>query len=109
MSTHPHPSDLISDDPVQLLGVSPSASSSEIKTAYHRKLREFPAHSHPQMFKAVREAYETLRKAPSGKSEPFLKLRPLTASLTDSDREDLKQLIDRQVLLNLNTFLRDTF
>jgi curved DNA-binding protein CbpA len=49
------------------LGLSAGATSAEIKAAYHAKLKEFPAHTHPQDFKAIRTAYETLRKTPSGR------------------------------------------
>ena len=93
----------------KILDLSPAASPDELKAAYHRKLREFPAHSHPQQFKAIREAYESLRKAIRSQSEPFLTVRPLTGTISDSDREDLKKLIDSQVVLNLNTLLKETF
>lgn len=102
-------SSTMSTDLHQLLGVSPSASPSEIKAAYHRKLKEFPAHSHPQEFKAVREAYETLRKTPSGKVEPFLKFRPVTATISESERAALKELIASKINLSLDELLRLTF
>lgn len=45
-----------------VLGVAPDADLATIKAAYRAKLKEFPAHSHPEEFKAVRAAYEALRK-----------------------------------------------
>jgi DnaJ domain len=99
----------MSTDFHEILGVSPSATPEEIKAAYHRKLREFPAHSHPQEFKAIREAYEILRKTSSGKPEPFLKFRPVTATISDSDRDALKQLIEKNIILSLNAVLKQTF
>ena len=53
-------------DHYEQLGIAPGATPAEIKAAYHAKLKEFPAHTHPQEFKATRAAYEALRKAPQG-------------------------------------------
>jgi DnaJ-domain-containing protein 1 len=78
-------------DHYERLGISPGATSTQIKAAYHAKLREFPAHTYPEEFKAIRGAYEALRKGETSQSEEFLKLRPLEAELNP---EILKQLRD---------------
>jgi curved DNA-binding protein CbpA len=49
-------------DHYERLGISPGATAAEIKTAYHTKLREFPAHTYPEEFKKIRGAYEAIRK-----------------------------------------------
>ena len=51
----------------EVLGVAPDADLAAVKAAYRAKLKEFPAHSHPEEFKAVRAAYEALRK-PGGQT-----------------------------------------
>ncbi|MGB7087903.1 MAG: DnaJ domain-containing protein [Phormidesmis sp.] len=63
------------------LGIAPGATLAEIKAAYHAKLKEFPAHSHPQDFKAIRTAYEALRKAPNQTAADFFELKPVEAEL----------------------------
>jgi curved DNA-binding protein CbpA len=91
------------------LGISLNATPAEIKAAYHAKLREFPAHTHPEEFKAIRAAYEAIRKGETTKLDDFLKVRPLEATL---DPELLKQLRDRalaQVEVSLEELIRETF
>jgi hypothetical protein len=58
-------------DPYTLLDVSPEASPSEIKAAYHRQLRRFPAHSHPREFQEIRAAYEAIRAAGEHRGDPL--------------------------------------
>ena len=53
------------------LGLQPGATPAEIKAAYRKRLKEFPAHSHPEEFKAIRAAYEALQKAPQGEDDFF--------------------------------------
>ncbi|MCM1984019.1 DnaJ domain-containing protein [Lyngbya confervoides] len=65
------------------LGVSAGATPAELKAAYHAKLREFPAHSHPQEFKAIRSAYEALRKAPQPQGD-FFDLPPIQVELDET-------------------------
>ncbi|MEB3244074.1 MAG: molecular chaperone DnaJ [Cyanobacteriota bacterium] len=60
-------------DPYILLAVPPEATAAEIKAAYHRQLRQFPAHSHPREFQELRAAYETIRAAGEHRGDP---LRP---------------------------------
>lgn len=91
------------------LGISLGATGAEIKAAYHAKLREFPAHTYPKEFKAVREAYEALRKRETNKQEDFLKVHPLEAEL---NQEILKQVHSKaiaQLEISLDDLIRATF
>ncbi|WP_250126351.1 hypothetical protein [Chroococcidiopsis sp. CCMEE 29] len=95
--------------PYDRLGISSNATLAEIKAAYHANLRKFPAHTHPEEFKAIRAAYEAIRKGETTKLDDFLKVRPLEASL---DPELLRQLRERalaQVEVSLNELIRETF
>lgn len=49
------------DDPRQVLGVPPDAGDEEIRTAYLRRVKEFPPDRAPRDFEKVRDAYELLR------------------------------------------------
>ncbi|MEA5552100.1 DnaJ domain-containing protein [Anabaena cylindrica UHCC 0172] len=96
-------------DHYERLGISPEATSAQIKAAYHAKLREFPAHTYPEEFKEIRGAYEALRKGETGQSEDFLKFRPLEAEL---NLEILKQLREKalsQLEVSLDDLIRSTF
>ena len=75
------------------LGLAFGATPAELKSAYHKKLKEFPAHSHPQEFKAIRVAYEALRKSPQPQSD-FFELTPIEAEL---DHDLLKQMEQRAI------------
>ena len=92
------------------LGVSPTATPVEIKAAYHTKLKEFPAHSHPEEFKAIRVAYEAIRK---GESSPvddfFFMVRPLEATLNPNDLEGLRQRVRDRLEISLDELIRETF
>lgn len=93
----------------ELLGISPGATSAEIKAAYRAKLKEFPAHTYPEEFKAIRAAYEALGKGETQKNEDFFKIRPLQAEL---DSEVLKQLREKalaQLEVSLDDLIRATF
>jgi len=57
--------------PYDRLGISSSATSAEIKAAYHAKLKEFPAHRHPEEFKAIRAAYDAIRQGESSEADDF--------------------------------------
>ncbi len=96
--------------PHDRLGISPNATPSEIKAAYHAKLREFPAHSHPEEFKAIRAAYEAIRKGETAKpDDDFLKMRPIEATL---DPQLLQQLRERalvQIEVSLDELISETF
>ena len=72
------------------LGVSVGATPTELKAAYHAKLKEFPAHSHPQEFKAVRAAYEALRKSSQPQAD-FLNPTPIEADLDEALLTQMEQ------------------
>jgi curved DNA-binding protein CbpA len=92
------------------LGIAPGASLAEIKAAYHGKLKEFPAHKHPQEFKAIRAAYEALQKGGQDNSyADFFKLLPTEMEL---DPVILKQLRDKataQAQVSLDELMRLTY
>lgn len=95
--------------PYEQLGVTADATPEQIKAAYHAKLKEFPAHSHPQEFKSVRAAYDAIRKGGANQSDNFLTIRPLEATL---DQEVLKQLRAKaiaQFAISLEELLKETF
>jgi curved DNA-binding protein CbpA len=49
------------EDPYGVLGLSPAANADEVRRAYFRLVRTFSPEAHPQEFKRVRSAYDTLR------------------------------------------------
>jgi hypothetical protein len=92
------------------LGIAPTATPDEIKAAYHAKLKEFPAHSHPEEFKAIRAAYDTLRKGDSQAADDFFFLvRPLEATLEPTVTQQLRQRVIDQVAVSLDELIRETF
>ena len=91
------------------LGIAPDATPAQIKAAYHAKLREFPAHTHPQEFKAVRAAYEALRKGGQNQFEDFFTPRPIPAELEPELLQQLKQRAIAQVELSLEELIQLTF
>ncbi len=95
--------------PHETLGLDPTATLEEIKAAYRAKLKEFPAHSHPQEFKAVRAAYETLRKQEQGQYEDFLAPRPLKPELDPELLKSLQQHIIDQADQSLEDLIRLSF
>jgi hypothetical protein len=96
--------------PYDRLGISPTATPAEIKTAYHTKLKEFPAHRYPEEFKAVRTAYDAVRKGGSAETDDFFFLvRPLEATLEPTALQQLRQRIIAQVQVSLDEMIRETF
>jgi hypothetical protein len=95
-------------DSYDRLGLSPGATPAEIKAAYHTKLKEFPAHTHPQEFKAIRTAYETLRKAPSPEAD-FFDTTPIQVSLDQTLLDSLQQQATATVAVTLEDLIRLTF
>jgi curved DNA-binding protein CbpA len=92
------------------LGISPGASPAEIKAAYHLKLKEFPAHKHPQEFKAIRAAYESLQKGgQDGSYADFFKLLPTEMELDRSVVKQLKEKATAQAQLSLDELMRLTY
>lgn len=95
-------------DPHTLLGVVPEADSAAIKAAYHRKLREFPAHSHPEEFQQIRSAYEAARAARASRGDP-LQPGPLLASLDAEALAAVENRVHAACRLQLADLLRLTF
>ena len=93
----------------ECLGISPSATSAEIKAAYHAKLREFPAHNYPEEFKAIRAAYEALRKGETTQQEDFFKMRPLQAELDPNVLKKVREKAISQLEVSLDDLIRATF
>ncbi len=92
------------------LGVLLTANPAEIKAAYHAKLKEFPAHSHPEEFKAIRTAYEAIRKGESSQADDFFfSVRPLEATLNSADLEGLRQNVRDRLKISLDELIRETF
>ncbi len=96
-------------DHYALLGVSADATLDQIKKAYRAKLREFPAHTHPEEFKQVRAAYDALRQMLKAKSEDFFKEKPLEAKIDPALLEQLKEGAIAQLQVDLDDLLRLTF
>jgi curved DNA-binding protein CbpA len=48
-------------DPLAVLGVSGEATDAQVRSAYLRKIKEFPPDRCPDEFERVRDAYEMLR------------------------------------------------
>lgn len=94
-------------DPYALLGLTPAATATEIKAAYHRELRRFPAHSHPQQFQQVRAAYEALRAAGDQDRDP-LQPGPLRSQLDATALEAMAERLRHSCRLDLATLLRLT-
>ncbi len=91
------------------LGLSPTATPAEVKAAYHAKLREFPAHTHPEDFKAIRTAYEAIRTGAASQSEDFFKLRPLEAPIDPEPLNQLREQVMAQLDVRLDDLIRATF
>ena len=91
------------------LGIAPGATLAEIKAAYHAKLKEYPAHTYPEEFKAIRAAYEALRKGETAQSEDFLKPRPMEVTLDPDLLKRLKERALAQVEISLEDMISLTF
>ena len=100
-------------DPYALLGVAPEASNAEVKAAYHRQLRQFPAHSHSREFQEIRAAYETIRAAGDHQADPLrpgpLRPGPLRARLDPEALDALNARLRASCRLTLVDLLRLTF
>lgn len=96
-------------DNYERLGISPGATNAQIKAAYHAKLREFPAHTYPEEFKAIRGAYEALLKGETGQYEDLLKFRPLEAELNPEILKQLREKALAQIEVSLDDLIRATF
>ena len=92
-----------------LLGLTPTATPAEIKAAYHLKLREFPAHTHSQEFKAIRAAYEVLRKGNNPADELVFIPKNETAEFDSEQIARLRQQAIAQIEVTLEELMRLTF
>lgn len=95
--------------PFEQLGITPDASPKEIKRAYHAKLKEFPAHTHPEEFKAIRAAYDAVRRGSRVTVEEFFKRKPLEASFDDQTLATLRKQATAKIQVNLKSLARLTF
>jgi curved DNA-binding protein CbpA len=92
------------------LGLMSTATPEEIKAAYHLKLREFPAHKYPQEFKAIRAAYEVLRKGGNNLAdEPVFIPKNETAEFDPAQVARLRQQAIAQIEVTLEELMRLTF
>lgn len=95
-------------DPYVVLGLPPNHDAAALKAAYHRRLRECPAHSHPEEFKQIRSAYETLRAAGTSRADP-LQPAPLRVSLDPEALAAAERRVQAACRLQLHDLLRLTF
>lgn len=95
--------------PFELLGIAPDASPKAIKRAYHVKLKEFPAHTHPQEFKAIRTAYDAVRQGSTVTVEEFFKRKPLEASFDPETLTSLRKQATASIQIDLKNLTRLTF
>jgi curved DNA-binding protein CbpA len=91
------------------LGISPGATPAAIKAAYHGKLKEFPAHQHPQEFKAIRSAYEALQKGKQQTDQDFFEIVSLQVEPNPEVLKQLRQRVVAQAEVSLDELLRLTF
>ncbi len=96
-------------DYYERLGIAPGATPAQIKMAYHAKLREFPAHTYPEEFKAIRGAYEAIRKGETTQHEEFLQFRPLEAELNPEILKQVQEKALAQLEVSLDDLIRATF
>ena len=92
-----------------LLEIPADATPAQAKAAYHAKLREFPAHTHPTEFKAIRATYEAFGKGETQSDENFFKPRPLKISIEPAVIEELKKSLISHLEVSLDDMLRNTF
>lgn len=95
--------------PHETLGIAATATPAQAKAAYHAKLREFPAHSHPTEFKAVRVAYEAFQKGARPPVDDFFKVKSIQETIEPETLKILKDNLIGQITLNLEDMLRETF
>ena len=95
--------------PHALLGITTDVTPAQVKAAYHNKLREFPARTHPTEFKAIRAAYEAVQKGINSPSENFFKIGPIGMSIEPATIAQLKQTLTAHLEVSLEDMLRDTF
>lgn len=95
--------------PHDLLGIGIDANAKTAKAAYHAKLRQFPAHTHPTEFKAIRAAYETIQKGIISPGENLFKSGPIGISIEPEKIEELRQKLIAHLEVSLEDLLKETF
>jgi hypothetical protein len=95
--------------PHDLLGISIDATPKIAKAAYHAKLKEFPAHTHPTEFKAIRAAYEAIQAGSTPSAENFFQPSPLGISIEPATIAAVKQKQIAHLQVSLEDLLRETF
>ncbi|MGK7888335.1 MAG: molecular chaperone DnaJ [Leptolyngbyaceae cyanobacterium] len=93
------------------LGITADTPLADIKKAYRAKLKEFPAHSHPQEFKEIRASYEAVQaylKSPH-KTEDFFDLSPIEEKLDEAAIAQIKQRAMEQVEVSVKDLIALTF
>jgi hypothetical protein len=93
----------------ETLGITPDATPAQAKAAYHKKLREFPAHTHPTEFKAVRAAYESIQTGSSPPVDDFFKMKPIQETIDPVMLQTIKKNLIDQLDVSLDDMLRNTF
>ena len=94
------------------LGIEMGTELPKVKAAYRAKLREFPAHSHPQEFKEIRASYEAIQahiKNPSPTQEDFFALTPVDVELDKEAIAQLKKRATTALDVTLKDLIRLTF
>ena len=74
----------MNEDPYAVLGLDSSATAEEVRQAYFRSVRVYTPEAHPEEFKRVRAAYETLR-SPLRRAELALLVFDETVAEVDLD------------------------
>jgi hypothetical protein len=93
-----------------LLGIPIDATPKIAKAAYHAKLKEFPAHTHPTEFKAIRAAYEAIQKGiTSPDDDNYFKPGPIGILIEPTTISELKQKLIAPLEVSLTDLLRETF
>jgi hypothetical protein len=91
------------------LGVSPDATPARIKAAYHAKLKEYPAHSHPDEFKAIRAAYEAIRRGDIPPEEDFFRSAPFDVTIDPDLVKSLRERIIGRLTIDIEELIRETY
>ncbi|MGA7934170.1 MAG: molecular chaperone DnaJ [Kovacikia sp.] len=96
--------------PYDRLGITPDATPTQLKAAYHAKLREFPAHTHPEEFKAIRSAYDAIRDGQTANAnDDFLQIRPIEVSFDPEQLQQLRQKVLSQLAISVDDLIREMF
>lgn len=74
----------MTDDPYTVLELAGAATAEDVRRAYFRLVRQYTPEAHPEEFKRVRAAYETLR-SPLRRAELALLAFDETAAEVDLD------------------------